>query len=200
MLQRSGSLAHRYARCIATWIVLLRGVNLGNHNKIAMPALSATLEAHGCTDVRTYLQSGNVVFEASARREGAIVAKVTAALVDGHGIDCPVVVRTPEQWAEIIAASPFASRIEAGAGGADRKAVHVTFLDAPPPADALADVDPAWHAPDELVVVGREVHLWCPSGYGRTKLTPAYLERRTGRVATDRTWNTVLALAELAAG
>jgi uncharacterized protein (DUF1697 family) len=199
-LQRTASLAHRYARRIGTWIVLLRGVNLGSHNQIAMPALRATLEAHGCTDVRTHLQSGNVVLGARERGEGAIVAKVGAALVEGHGIDCPVVVRTPRQWATAIAASPFADRVAGGeGGGADPKAVHVTFLDAPPPPDALADVDPGWHAPDELVVIGREVHLWCPGGYGRTKLTPAYLERRTGRVATDRNWNTVLALAELAA-
>ncbi len=196
MLQGTASLAHRYARCIGTWIALLRGINLGNHNKIAMPPLRATLEAHGCTNVRTHLQSGNLVFGARERSEGAIVAKVAAALVEGHGIDCPVVVRTPKQWAQVIAQSPFADRV---AADADKKTLHVTFLDAPPPADALADVDPAWHAPDELVVVGREVHLWCPGGYGRTKLTPAYLERRTGRVATDRNWNTVLALADLAA-
>lgn len=178
----------------------MRGVNLGSHNQIAMPALRATLEAHGCTNVRTHLQSGNVVFEALERSEGAVVAKVAAALADAHGIDCPVVVRTPKQWARVITASPFASRIGAGVAGVGKKAVHVTFLDAPPPAGALADVDPAWHAPDEVAVMGREVHLWCPGGYGRTKLTPAYLERRTGRVATDRNWNTVLALAELAAG
>ena len=209
MPQRTASLAHRYARRIGTWIVLLRGVNLGSHNQIAMPALRATLEAHGCTDVRTHLQSGNVVLGARERGEAAIVAKVRAALLEGHGIDCPVVVRTPKQWATAIAASPFAERVaggrrdaggsSSGGGTADSRAVHVTFLDAPPPPDALADVDPTWHAPDELEVVGREVHLWCPGGYGRTKLTPAYLERRTGRVATDRNWNTVLALAELAA-
>jgi uncharacterized protein (DUF1697 family) len=196
VLPRTASLAHRYARRIGTWIALLRGVNLGSHNQIAMPALRATLEEHGFSDVRTHLQSGNVVLGARERSEVAVAAKVAAALVEGHGIDCPVVVRTPKQWAQVIAQSPFADRV---AAGDDAKAVHVTFFDTVPPSDALADVDPAWHAPDEFVVVGREVHLWCPGGYGRTKLTPAYLERRTKCVATDRNWNTVLALAELAA-
>jgi uncharacterized protein (DUF1697 family) len=160
-----------------------------------MPALHTTLETHGCTDVRTYLQSGNVVFRAKERSERAVATAVTAAIAEDHGIDCPVLVRTPTQLDGVIAGSPFASRLQAGG---DPKWLHVTFLDGPPPADAFTDVDPAWPAPDEFTVVGREIHLWCPKGYGRTKLTPAALERRTGRAATDRNWNTVLALADLA--
>ena len=160
-----------------------------------MPALRASLEARGCTRVRTHLQSGNVVLAAKERSERAVATKVAATLRDAHGIECPVVVRTPEQWAQVIRQSPFAGRV---AAGGDPKSLHVTFLDAPPPADAFAGSEPAWHAPDKMIVVGRELHLWCPNGYGRTKLTPAFLERRTGRTATDRNWNTVLALAELA--
>jgi uncharacterized protein (DUF1697 family) len=72
-------------------------------------------------------------------------------------------------------------------------------LAAAPPANAFAALDPAGHAPDELVMQGREVHLWCPGGYGRTRLTPAFLERRSRCAATDRGWNTVVALADLAA-
>lgn len=162
-----------------------------------MPALTATLEAAGFTDVRTYLQSGNVVLGSRLRSEVKVVDAVAAAVAAGHGIACPVVVRTPAQLDTVIAANPFADRCTAGDTAA-LKAMHVTFLDAPAPAAALADVDPAWHAPDELVAAGREVYLWCPGGYGRTKLTPAFLERRTKRTATDRNWNTVLALAELA--
>jgi uncharacterized protein (DUF1697 family) len=161
-----------------------------------MPALRDTLVAHGFSDVRTHLQSGNVVLGAKQRSEGAVTAAVAAAIAEDQGIECPVLARTPAQLAEVIAGCPFAGRPEA----ADPKAIHVTFLDAPPPRDAFADVDPGWHAPDELVVAGREVYLLCPGGYGRTKLTPAFLERRSGRVATDRNWNTVLALAELARG
>jgi uncharacterized protein (DUF1697 family) len=161
-----------------------------------MPALRDTLVAHGFSDVRTHLQSGNVVLGAKQRSERAVTAAVAAAIAEEHGIDCPVLARTPAQLAEVIATCPFAGRVAA----TDAKALHVTFLDAPPARDAFTDVDPAWHAPDELTVAGREVYLLCPGGYGRTKLTPAFLERRTGRVATDRNWNTVLALAELARG
>jgi uncharacterized protein (DUF1697 family) len=159
-----------------------------------MPALRDTLAAHGCTDVRTYLQSGNVVLGAKQRGERALTAAVAAAITEDHGIECPVLARTPTQLAEVIAGCPFAGRGKS----VDPKAIHVTFLDGPAPGNALADVDAAWHAPDELVAVSREVYLWCPEGYGRTRLTPAFLERRTGRVATDRNWNTVLALAQLA--
>jgi uncharacterized protein (DUF1697 family) len=166
-----------------------------------MPALRATLERHGFTDVRTHLQSGNVVLGAKQRSERSLTTAVAAAVAEGHGIECPVVARTPSQLATVIEGSPFTAPGGTDAGtdtSTDTKALHVTFLDAPPPANAFADVDAAWHAPDELVVKGREVYLHCPGGYGRTKLTPAFLERRTGCVATDRNWNTVLALAALA--
>ncbi|MFN8024949.1 MAG: DUF1697 domain-containing protein [Acidimicrobiia bacterium] len=185
---------------MGTWIVLLRGVNLGNHNKLAMPALSATLEAAGFTDVRTHLQSGNVVLGSRTSSEAKVAEAVAAAVARGHGIECPVVVRTPEQLDGVVAANPFAEQCAAVDTKTALKTLHVTFLDAPAPAAAFADVDPAWHSPDELVAVGREVYLWCPGGYGRTKLTPAFLERRTQCTATDRNWNTVLALQALARG
>lgn len=155
-----------------------------------MPALRATLEGAGFTDVRTYLQSGNAVLDSRRRSEAGVAAAIADAIAEGHGIDCPVIVRSPAQLDAVITACPFATD--------DPRALHVTFLDAPPPAGAFADVDPAWHAPDELVVGEREVYLLCPAGYGRTKLTPAFVERRTKRTATDRNWNTVVALADLA--
>lgn len=162
-----------------------------------MPTLRSTLERHGFADVRTHLQSGNVVLRSKLRSETKLAATVAELLAADLDVQCPVVVRTPAQLDAVIAANPFADRLAAATG---TKAMHVTFLDRSPAPEAFADLDAGRYAPDELVAAGREVYLWCAGGYGRTKLTPALLERRTGCNATDRNWNTVLALAALTRG
>jgi uncharacterized protein (DUF1697 family) len=161
-----------------------------------MADLRALHERLGHHDVRTYLQSGNVVFRA-ASAESRLVQDLEAHLADELGVESAVVLRSAAAMAAVVAGSPFASRVAGDPSAA--KSLHVTFLAAAPPANAFAALDPAGHAPDELVLQGREVHLWCPGGYGRTRLTPAFLERRSRCAATDRGWNTVVALADLAA-
>jgi uncharacterized protein (DUF1697 family) len=197
------SSARAYARGIETWIALLRGINVGGRNRLPMTELRALHERLGHEDVRTHLQTGNVVFRAREDDEQALARTLVTALDADLAITCTVILRSPAELAAVVAANPFADRI-AGARGAatdaQAKALHVTFLDAPAARDAFADLDPASHAPDELVASGREVYLWCPGGYGRTKLTTTFLERRAGCAATDRNWNTVSALAAAAAG
>jgi uncharacterized protein (DUF1697 family) len=157
-----------------------------------MADLRALFTTLGYGDVRTYLQSGNVVF-AAAEPAAAIVRRVENALAHELGVPASVVVRTRTELRRVVDANPFADRER------DPKKLLVTFLAETPSRAAVRGLDPTEHAPDEFAVVRREVYLHCPNGYGRTKLSNAYFERKLGVVGTNRNWRTVIALAELAA-
>ena len=169
---------------MSRYVAMLRGINLGAHKRISMKQLEALVAGLGYTDVTTYLQSGNVVFTASGTADaiaGAVEGKIEKEL--GH--DVAVIVRTAAQMAKIVKGNPF-----------DAKAAHVTFLaDRPPAAKVKEPVTIATGA-DAFRVVGREVYLSTPNGYGRTKLNNAFWERRFQTVATTRNWNTVTALTQ----
>jgi uncharacterized protein (DUF1697 family) len=177
---------------MAGFVALLRSINVGGRNKIAMADLRELVTSLGYREVATYLQSGNVVFTGSGAATRA-AGKIEQAIEASLGLTVPVVTRTASEWRRAVEGNPFASR------GSDPKTVHVTFLGAQPdPTKVAALTDLAGHfGDDEFVVVGAEVYLYCPGGYGETKLHNAYLERRLGVTATTRNWRTVGALAEM---
>ena len=174
-----------------SYVALLRGINLGARNKLAMGDLRALVEGLGGEDVQTYVQSGNVVFESSA---GApkLENELARAIRRAHGLDVAVLVRRSAELDKIVKRNPFVK------AGADEKSLHVTFLAGTPKRELVKALDPSASPPDELHVAGREVYLLCPKGYGRSKLSNAFFEKRLDVVATTRNWRTVLALAELA--
>ena len=177
---------------MATHVVLLRGVNVGGHNRLPMADLRRVLGDLGYDDVATYLQSGNAVCTAPGPPDD-VAAAVGAALGADLGLVVPVVARSADQWAALVAANPLAHLED------DPKRLHVTFLDAPPEPDrvlALA-AEAAALAPERIEVVGADAFLHTPHGFADTKFTPTFLERRLGRAATTRNWRTVLALADL---
>ena len=166
---------------------LLRGINIGPHKRIAMPALREIVESLGHTDVETYLQSGNVVFTRRGRADPG--PALEAAIAKATGVDVPVVTRTGDDLARVVAGNPYAV--------SDPTKVVVGFL-----ADAveLADLelgDLSGYLPDELTVAGREVYVSVPNGQGRSKLMEALVKRRLRTTLTVRNWRTVTALAEL---
>jgi uncharacterized protein (DUF1697 family) len=168
---------------VDTFIALLRAVNVGGR-KLAMADLRRLVEEVGGRDVRTYLQSGNAVFTASARN----AARLERAISSSCGFEVRVLLRGPEDLAAVIDGQPMKGPATSW---------HVTFLDAPPPREAAAGVEAASYDGDTCRVVGREVYLRAPDGYGRSKLTNAFFERKLGVAATTRNWRTVNALAEL---
>jgi uncharacterized protein (DUF1697 family) len=175
------------------FVALLRGINLGGHNKLPMKELVAIFERAGCVDVRHYIQSGNVVFAAKqdlARRIASLVAKDIAR---EHGFEAPVVVRTAAEIQAIAASNPFLP----ARGGVDPKTLHVMFLVDEPSRDRAAALDPDRSRPDAFVLQGREVYLSLPNGAARTKLTNAYFDSALGTTSTGRNWNTVLELARM---
>jgi uncharacterized protein (DUF1697 family) len=175
---------------VAVWVGLLRAVNVGGR-KLAMADLRAAVEGLGFTGVRTYVQSGNVVFDAPGRKgEAALVRELEAALADAKG-RIPVVLRTRAELDAVLAGDPYAGR------RLEPTHHHVVFLPGAA-AHALDGVDLAAYAPEEAVVVGREVHLLLPFGAGRSKLA-VDLARKGTKEGTARNWRTVTALAAVAA-
>ena len=173
----------------STYVALLRGINVGRHNRISMTAVRALFEDHGAERVSTYLQSGNVVFTSSAN--GAELAEgVEGEFQRRHGLRVTVVIRTGTQLAKVLAGNPFSAE-------GDPRKLHVAFLATTPNRTRVRGLDPVRVEPDEFRLVGREVYLHYPKGYGRSKLTNDYLERQLGVATTMRNWRTVAALAEL---
>lgn len=167
------------------YVVLLRGVNVGGRTTVAMSALRRTCEAVGCTDVMTYIQSGNVVLS-SDLAEGALREVLERAISDELGVHSAVLVRTAAEMAAVLRNCPYPE--------STRDHVHVAFASEPPDADRLAG---AAVAPEEATAVGREVYLYLPNGLGRSKL-PVELNRRLTPQPTVRNWRTVTRLAEMA--
>lgn len=174
-----------------TRIALLRGINLGGR-RLSMKELAVMFEDAGCSEVRTYIQSGNVVFEcgtALARRVPALIEK---AIADRFGFDVPIVIRTAAEIDDIVKANPFLK------AGADPTTLHVAFLRDRPGKSRVAALDPERSPPDEFVVRAGEIYLRCPNGVARSKLTTQYFDSRLGTVTTARNWRTVLKLQALA--
>jgi uncharacterized protein (DUF1697 family) len=181
---------------MATFIVLLRAVNVGGYGKLSMAALRTLLEELGYQHVETYIQSGNAVFD--AKGPGAKVAAEVAAALERHtGAPVDVLLRTPQELDDVIAANPFAA--EAAEDGAR---VHVGFLAQPASASAAAVlqriVDQYPNRRDRFHLSGKALYLHLPEGAADTKFAGKALEKALG-VATARNWNTVLKLREMAA-
>lgn len=174
---------------MARYVVLLRGINLGSRNRIAMPELRAAFEEAGFEDVQTHLQSGNVVL---GKRVGA--ATVERLISERFGLEIPVVVRSGADLARIVKRNPL-RRV-----ATDPKRYQVTFLAKKLPAKAVRELEEV-AAPDERVVVdGREVYAWHPQSIARSKLWAKLAGKSLGVTATSRNWSTVEALLELAGG
>jgi len=174
------------------YVALLRGINLGARNKLPMKDLVPMLEGAGCSDVQTYIQSGNAVFCATEAKASRVPSLVAKAIADRLGFKAPLLLRTARELQAVARGNPFLK------AGADPEALYVVFLEDQPPPAKVAALDPSRSVPDEFRVRGREIYLHCPSGFGRTKLSNAYFETKLGAISTVRNWRTVLKLAEMA--
>ena len=166
---------------MARIVALLRGVNIGKR-QLPMAGLHSSLEAAGCTDVATNVQSGNVVLSPPKAAGKDIADWLGRVIGELAGFEVRVVVRTKTQMAKAVAANPYPQ-----AGGTT---LHVVFCSAKPPA-ITADLHAV--APEHATVVGSDVYLHLPNGMGRAKL-PELVEKeleRAGLVGTARNWNTV---------
>jgi uncharacterized protein (DUF1697 family) len=179
-------------RATETHVALLRGINVGGRNRIPMVRLVDIFESAGYTRVRTYIQSGNVVFDAPSGAILQIPTHVSALIKQQLALDVPTVARTASEFEQIVMANPFLS-----AHNPDLSALHVGFLANRPSAGQVAAIDVHRSPPDECVSCDRELYLRCPNGLARTKFTSAYLDRTLGTTTTIRNWRTTLAVLDL---
>jgi uncharacterized protein (DUF1697 family) len=171
----------------------LRGINLGARNRIGMPALREVLESAGFENVRTYLQSGNVVLSSSASPD-RVARTCEQQITSAFGLEIPVVVRTRAELRKVVQRNPL------GAVAVNPKRYQVSFMRAKPDADVLRKLEKAVVAPEQFVVVGRELYAWHPKGVARSRLWALLAGRGLGVTATARNWTTVTKLLELVEG
>jgi len=174
-------------------ISMLRGVNVGGHNKIKMEALRALYESLKLRDAQTYVQSGNVIFRTDERD----IARLTKRIEDGierkFGFRPDVILRTAAEMRDVVARNPFAKR-----RGIEPGKLLVTFLASDPPAEVREKVRQIKCDPEELRIEGRELYIYFPNGMGRSKLSTAKLEKTMSTPGTGRNWNSVTKMLEMA--
>ncbi len=176
---------------MALQIVLLRGINLGAHRRVAMGDLRDLLTKLGYGDVRTYLQSGNVVLTSAASPE-SLGRELEQQIAAQLGVDAQVVVRTRDELAGVVARNPLDGIAE------DPKRYQVSFLSAEPDSEAVRAIAAIDVAPERFVASGREIFAWHPNGIQQSPLAKLLSERRLGVTATARNWATVTKLLALA--
>jgi uncharacterized protein (DUF1697 family) len=172
-------------------IVLLRGINLGPRNRIAMPALRELLSESGHGEVRTYLQSGNIVLS-SRSRPGGLAKKIHGLIAENFGLDIPVVVRTRDELASVVDLNPL------GKVATDPKRYQVSFLSAELDQGTVDGLAALATETEQFIAVGRELYAWHPEGVARSKLWNKLAGAGLGVTATARNWTTVTSLLELA--
>jgi uncharacterized protein (DUF1697 family) len=192
--RRTAGPARPRQKAATVHVALLRGVNVGGRNILPMQDLAAMFRDAGCGDVRTYIQSGNVLFTADAKLVGRVQALISAAVSARFGFAVKLMTRSAAELADVVAHNPFLKE------GTDTKTLHVAFLADRPSRSAVATLDPHRSPPDQFAVRGREIYLRCPAGAGSSKLTTQYFDSRLKTTSTARNWNTVVKLLELARG
>lgn len=172
-------------------IVLLRGINLGSRNRVAMPTLRKLLADAGFEDVRTYVQSGNVVLTSELKPD-ALARQCERLIADELGLRIDVVVRTRAELASVVRRNPL------GKVADDPKRYQVTFLAGKPPRKLVDELAAVAEPPERFEAHGRELYAWHPAGVARSKLWAKLGGRNLGITATSRNWTTVEKLLELA--
>ncbi len=176
---------------VSPHLALLRGINVGGKHSLPMKDLAEIFTTAGCTNVRTYIQSGNVIFCAASGILEELPGRIVNQIAKRFGYQAPVILRTAKQLGDIIRNNPFQQ------AGAAESTLHVLFLADLPDPTSVKNLDPDRSRPDAFFVHNREVYLHMPNGMGRTKLTNAYFDSTLATTSTARNWRTVLKLFEL---
>lgn len=177
-----------------TFIAILRGINVSGQKKILMADLKSLFEKLSFKEVKTYIQSGNVVFKSLSKLPDIKLAqKIEKAIHEKYDFEVPVITRNKEEWEKIITQNPFLKE-----KNIDLKKLHVTFLSEIPQKEKLESIEDADFSPDKFKVNGKEIYLHIPESYGETKLSNKFFENKLKVTATTRNWNTVNKLFEMA--
>ncbi len=178
---------------LQTYVALLRGINVGGRHALPMKELKAVLEQHGCVDVRTYIQSGNVVLRSAVSDAARLGARLAAAVAASHGFEPAVLVLTRREVERAVAGNPFPEAV------GDPRSLHLLFLVSRPEKPDLESLESIKAQSERFALEGRVFYLYTPDGFGASRL-PGRAERLLGVEATARNWRTVTTLLQMAAG
>ena len=177
---------------MTTFVALLRGINVSGQKQIRMVDLRKSCEGLGLKDVRSYLQSGNVVFCTGRADPRKLAAALRTRIAKDFGHDVEVLVLPARELNAVAGSNPLWRR-----SGGKEKLFHGTFLFEPVSRDRFRKLKLPVQPGEQAVLVGQVILLYCPHGYGRTRLNNGFFEKALGTRATTRNWRTVLALNEL---
>lgn len=176
-----------------TYITILRGINVSGQKMINMEALKTLMKDLGFQNIKTYIQSGNLIFEHEKVDLYELAKQIEEQILQQYGFQVTVIIRTPGDFEHIINNNPFLiTRKE------DTNKLHVTFLSSEPKEEYLAKITRPENIPDEFVISGDHVFVFCPNGYGNSKISNTFFENKLKVTATTRNWKTVMKLAEMA--
>ncbi|MCX5690106.1 MAG: DUF1697 domain-containing protein [Planctomycetota bacterium] len=171
------------------FIALARGINVGGKNRVAMKDLAHAFEASGATSIKTYIQSGNVLFD--SKDASRCIAGVTRQLRESLQLEIPLVWRSAADYLRAVNDNPFLAQ------GADPAFLSLGLLSSAPAPSAVRELDPNRSPGDQFKVIGDTMYLYQPNGIARSKLTNAWIDRALGVTSTFRNWKTATALAAL---
>lgn len=174
-----------------TYVGLLRGVNVGGNNKLPMKSLSALCESQGCRGVRTYIQSGNVVFRADARTVRGFAAKLKSQINAEFGFETAVILRTAPELRAVVENNPYMKP------GVDLRSLHVMFLAKEPNLTDVVKLNPPCEGDEAFSLRGKEIFLFLPNGTGRSKLAAYRFDKILQTDVSTRNWQTTLNLVSL---
>jgi uncharacterized protein (DUF1697 family) len=173
-------------------VALLRGINVGGHNMVAMSDLRGLLGELGFSDVTSLLQSGNLVFKSDRQTGPALERLLETETASRLGVSADYIVRSAAEWARIVARNPFTKEAKDDPGH-----LVVMCLKTAPPAKDIQALQDSIQGPETVRSDGKQLYITYPAGIGRSKLTGALIERKLGSRGTARNWNTVLKLLAL---
>jgi uncharacterized protein (DUF1697 family) len=171
---------------VAVYVSMLRGINVGAHKRIKMDTLRQSFEALGFEKVKTFIQSGNVVFKTGKLSTITLSKRIEARILSDVGFPVSVVSRTVDEMCDTIENNPFVKD-----RGIDQEKLHVMFLSATPAPPALEKLEALTAPPDQFRCLGKEIYLYLPNGTAESKLMKSPLDRVLSVVTTTRNWRTV---------
>ena len=180
---------------MSTFVSMLRGINVGGQKRLRMQTLRDIFEGLGFTNIRTYVQSGNVVFESGEQIQSVLAERIEAHIEQMCGYQVEVFIRQAQELKRILAGNPFLNN-----RNEDPSKLHVTFLYQSPPETAWSKLIPPGGTTDEFAIGELVIYLFCPNGYAKTRLSNSFFERKLGMPVTTRNCNTVNALYKMTMG
>lgn len=175
-----------------TFVAILRGINVSGKNMIKMPALVKTFESLGFENVKTYVQSGNVIFQSQSKIISDLEKQIQDKIENNFEAKIPVIILDRKYIMEVQENNPFVKESDI-----DLSKLHVTFLSEEPESKNIVKIDADKYFPDEFIIDKKVIYLYCPGGYGKTKLHNNFFESKLKVNATTRNWNTVNALVKM---